>query len=237
VTLAELVQRARRLCETGERRILGITGAPGSGKSTLAAALVEALAPAAVLVCMDGFHLADRELVRLGRRDRKGAPDTFDAVGFVALLRRLRDPEEELVYAPEFRREIEEPIAGAVPVPREVPLVVTEGNYLLVDQGPWRPIAGLLDAAWYVQAPEEVRLRRLIARHIAHGKLPEAARAWSFGPDQRNAQLVAGTRDRADLVVRIDEVIGASWRGGESRRSRAGPEPRGPRPPSRPPAG
>jgi pantothenate kinase len=136
-TLAQLLERARRLAVAGERRILDITGAPGSGKSTLAAALVEALAPEAMLAGMDGFHLANRELERLGRRDRKGAADTFDADGYVGLLRRLRDPREELVYGPEFRREIEEPIACAVPVPREIPLVVTEGNDLLVDGGRW----------------------------------------------------------------------------------------------------
>jgi pantothenate kinase len=203
-SLAQLVDRARGLTTTGERRILGITGAPGSGKSTLAAALVDALAPAAVLVGMDGFHLANRELERLGRRDRKGAADTFDAGGYVALLRRLLDPDEELVYAPEFRREIEEPIACGVPVPRDVPLVVTEGNYLLVDRGAWKPVAGLLDETWYLDPPEAVRVERLVARHVAYGKEPAAARAWSLGTDQRNAELTARTRRRADLIVRVD---------------------------------
>jgi pantothenate kinase len=203
-TLPQLVERARRLAVMGERRILGIIGAPGSGKSTLAAAVVEALAPAALLVPMDGFHLANRELERLGRRGRKGAADTFDANGYVALLRRLRDPSEQLVYAPEFRREIEEPIACAVPVPREIPLVVTEGNYLLVDDGPWSPVAGLLDEAWYLDPPEDVRIERLVARHMAYGKEPAVARAWSLGTDQRNAELIADTRRHADLIVRID---------------------------------
>src|SRR5207249_5203212 len=122
-----LIERARSLSVPGERRILGICGPPGAGKSSLGAALVAALAPWAALVSMDGFHLANSELVRLGRRDRKGAPDTFDAAGYVALLRRLRDPAEDVVYAPAFRREIEEPVAGAIAVGREVQLVVTEG--------------------------------------------------------------------------------------------------------------
>jgi pantothenate kinase len=217
--LADLVERARRLSTAGERRILGLVGPPGSGKSTFAAALVERLAPGAVLVSMDGFHLADRVLRRLGRWDRKGAEDTFDASGFVALLRRLHDPEETLVYAPEFRREIEEPIACAVPVPREVPLVVVEGNYLLLDRGAWRHIRRLLDEAWYLDADEGVRLERLIARHVAHGKLPDAARAWALGTDQRNAELVAGTRRHADLAVRVDEVLVAVPPAGGSRRS------------------
>jgi pantothenate kinase len=171
----------------------------------LAAALVDALAPSAALVPMDGFHLANQELIRLGRRDRKGALDTFDASGYVALLGRLRDPVEDLVYAPDFRREIEEAIAGAIPIPRDVPLVVTEGNYLLVGEGPWAAVRGLLDQVWYLETDEVVRMGRLVARHVAHGKSPEAALAWSLGSDQRNADLVAGTRESADLIVRLPE--------------------------------
>jgi pantothenate kinase len=204
-----LIERARRLVVPGERRILGITGAPGSGKSALASTLIAALAPQAVLVPMDGFHLANEQLVRLGRRDRKGAMDTFDAAGYVALLRRLRDPAELLVYAPEFRRAIEEPIGCAIPVPRDVPLVVTEGNYLLVDEAPWSAVRPLLDEAWFLEPEEEVRIERLVARHVAYGKPPAAARAWSLGTDQRNAELVQKTRGRADLIVRlVDEPIG-----------------------------
>ncbi|MFG1920834.1 nucleoside/nucleotide kinase family protein [Cryptosporangium sp. NPDC048952] len=199
---SELLSRAQELA-SGPRRILGLTGAPGAGKSTLAASLVATLGPRAVLVPMDGFHLANAELIRLGRRDRKGAVDTFDAAGYVALLRRLRDPADELVYAPYFAREIEEPIACSLPVPAEVPLVVTEGNYLLVDEGPWAAARGLLDEVWYLEVDEEVRLDRLVARHIAFGKDPETARSWSHGTDQRNADLIAATRDRADRVVRL----------------------------------
>jgi pantothenate kinase len=199
-----LIERARRLAEPGRRRILGLAGAPGSGKSTLAAILTAALAPDAVLIPMDGFHLANEQLVRLGRRDRKGAADTFDADGYVALLRRLRDPAESLVYAPEFRREIEEPIACAIPAPRDVPLVVTEGNYLLVDEDPWSAVRSLLDEVWFLEPEEDVRIERLVARHVEFGKPPAAARAWSLGTDQRNAELVQKTRDRADLVVRLE---------------------------------
>jgi pantothenate kinase len=202
-TLAALVDRARALAEPGRRRILGVTGAPGAGKSTVAEAVVAALDGSAVLVGMDGFHLANVELERLGRRDRKGAADTFDAAGYAALLRRLREPGDEPVYAPEFRREIEEPIACAVPVPPETPLVVTEGNYLLVEEGSWAALRGLLDEVWFLDPPEELRLDRLIRRHEAFGKAPDAARAWALGTDQRNADLVAATRCRADLVVRL----------------------------------
>lgn len=198
----EALARARRLAGAGERRILGITGPPGAGKSTLAARVVAELGEVARSVAMDGFHLAEVELTRLGRRDRKGAVDTFDAAGYVALLRRLRDPAEEVVYAPEFRREIEESVAGAVSVPRQVPLVVTEGNYLLVEYGGWAPVRSLLDEAWYVESHEEARIARLVQRHVDYGKPPDAAREWVLGSDQRNAELVASTRHRAELVVR-----------------------------------
>jgi pantothenate kinase len=201
--LPELIEDARRLASAGARRILGLTGPPGAGKSELAAALVAALAPEAVLVPMDGFHLASSELVRLGRRDRKGAIDTFDAAGYVALLRRLRESVDDVVYAPEFRRDIEEPIACAIPVPRDVPLVVTEGNYLLVAESPWAALAELIDETWYLDPGEDVRIERLIARHIEYGKPPDAARAWSLGTDQRNADLVSATRPSADRVIRL----------------------------------
>jgi pantothenate kinase len=197
---AALVERARRLAGAGGRRVLGIAGPPGAGKSTLAARVVEALGPdVARLVGMDGFHYAQAELVRLGRADRKGAPDTFDADGFAALLARLRTSADDVVYAPEFRREIEEPIACAVPVPRAVPLVVTEGNYLLL----WPGVRPQLDECWYIAAVDEpARVERLIGRHVAFGRTPEAAREWVLRSDERNAALIATTRDRADLVVR-----------------------------------
>ena len=128
VRLANLIARAEALADSGQRRILGITGAPGSGKGTVAQAVLKALGPSAVVVPMDGFHLAGAELDRLGRTDRKGAPETFDAAGYVALLRRLREPDGETVYAPEFHRDVEESYAGAIAVPSDVPLVITEGQ-------------------------------------------------------------------------------------------------------------
>ena len=199
----ELVDRARSLAANGHRRILGIAGAPAAGKSTVAAAIVAALAPVAILVPMDGFHLAEAELHRLGRHPRKGAVDTFDADGFAALLRRLRAAPPGVVYAPEFRREIEEPIAGAIPVPADVPLVVTEGNYLLTDIGPWAEVRELLDEVWFLELDEGVRLERLTARHMAYGRDSAEAAGRARGTDQRNADLIAATRDRADLVVRL----------------------------------
>lgn len=197
----DLVERARLLASAG-RRVLGVTGPPGAGKSTLAAALVEELGAAAVLVPMDGFHLADSELDRLGRRDRKGAPDTFDAAGYLALLRRLRAGEDEVVWAPLFRRELELAEAGALAVPAGVPLVVTEGNYLLAD-GAFTAVRGLLDACWFLDVDPVLRRARLVARHVTHGRSPAAAEAWVAASDDRNAALVQATRDRADLLVRL----------------------------------
>jgi pantothenate kinase len=200
-TEEELFARARGLVARGGRQILGIAGPPGGGKSTVARAIVAALGEQARLVPMDGFHLAQSELVRLGRRDRMGAPDTFDAVGYAALLQRLRS-DDPVVYAPEFRREIEEPIAGAIAVPRHTPLVVTEGNYLLL----WPQVKPLLDECWYVETDEELRVQRLIQRHIQFGKTPDYARAWVMRSDERNAELVATTAGRADAIVKLQDV-------------------------------
>ena len=203
ISTGEAIERARALAARGRRALLGIAGPPGGGKSTLAHAVAGALGDRARVVGMDGFHLAQAELVRLGRRDRMGALDTFDGAGYVALLRRLRDATEDVVYAPEFRREIEEPIDAAVAVPSDVPLVVTEGNYLLVDEEPWAQVRGLLDEAWYVVQEEKARLELLIARHVAFGKTPGYARDWVMRSDQRNAELIETTRSRADVLVRI----------------------------------
>jgi pantothenate kinase len=194
------VARARRLT-AGPRRILGVAGAPGAGKSTIAAAVVRALGSAAALLPMDGFHLAGAELLRLGRRDRMGAPDTFDTAGYLALLRRLREAGPEPVYAPTFDRRIEEPVAGAILVEPTVPLVVTEGNYLLLDRGGWQQVRPLLDEAWFVAVNDHVRVDRLIQRHIRHGKTSTEARDWVLRSDEANARLIAATRERADLVI------------------------------------
>ncbi|MEU0335964.1 nucleoside/nucleotide kinase family protein [Streptomyces sp. NPDC006193] len=204
-TFDDLLVRARALAREGGRALLGIAGSPGAGKTTLAERLVDALngdgPPWAVHVPMDGFHLADAELDRLGRRDRKGAPDTFDAGGYAALLRRLREERDEVVYAPGFERVLEQPLAGAIPVPPSARLVVTEGNYLLLREGSWARVRCCLDEVWFCEVPEDERIRRLVARHEQFGKERTAAEAWVLGTDQRNADLVAATRERADLVV------------------------------------
>jgi len=195
------------LLQRGGRALLGLVGPPGAGKSTLAAALQAEFADVAQAVPMDGYHLANVELERLGRRGRKGAPDTFDGAGYVALLRRLRaQAGDEIVYAPEFRREIEEPIANAIPVFPGTRLVVTEGNYLLLEDGPWAQVAGLLDEVWYVDVPDALRVDRLTRRHVQFGRSADAAAAWVAGTDEPNARLIEASRGRASHVFRWDDA-------------------------------
>jgi pantothenate kinase len=197
MTFAELVERARVLASGPGRAVLGITGSPGAGKSTLAAALLGKLGSGVAHVPMDGFHLADVALTALGRLDAKGAPDTFDDGGYVALLRRLRADAEDVIYAPMFERDLEQPLAGAIAVPRSARLVVTEGNYLLH----WPDVHAELDEVWFCDPDPAVRMQRLVARHVAFGKEADRAASWVGAVDVPNAELVEATRDRADLIV------------------------------------
>jgi pantothenate kinase len=182
------------------RRIIGIAGAPGAGKTAYAARLVAESSVPAVQVPMDGFHLADSALVALGLRDRKGAPETFDAWGYAALLWRLRSATET-VWAPGFERGLEQPLAGAIAVPPDVELVVTEGNYLLLDRPEWRAVRAELDEVWFLDLADDVRRARLVARHVEFGKSPDAAQLWVARVDEPNAALVAASRERADRTV------------------------------------
>jgi pantothenate kinase len=199
----KLLTRARQLLERG-RAVLGICGAPGAGKSTTAGRLAAAIGEQAVVVPMDGFHLHDNELARRGLSDRKGAPETFDVRGYVALLRRVRTETEHTVYAPEFDRSRELSVAGAIAIRPAHRLVITEGNYLLYDQQGWQDVRPLLDETWFVEGDEKVRLRRLVRRHEEHGKPPDLAHRWATVSDQANAHIVVRTRPAADVLVRID---------------------------------
>lgn len=208
-TIEQLIGRARALASSGHRRVLGITGTPGAGKSTVCAELADALGSAAVLVGMDGFHLANAELIRLARRDRKGAPDTFDTDGYVALLARLRRQTHGVIYAPSFDRGLEESIGSAIAVDARVPLVITEGNYLLHDDGAWQGVSAELDESWFLEVEADERRRRLITRRETYGHSSDAAAAWVDGVDEPNARLVEQARDRADLVIRITTSPGS----------------------------
>jgi pantothenate kinase len=199
-----LVDRALAMSRTGDRVLLGITGPPASGKSTLAVRVAAAVGDTAVVVPMDGYHLHDDELARLGLSDRKGAPETFDVAGYAALLRRLRSETDHAVYAPEFDRSREESVAGAIGVHPWHRLVITEGNYLLLDSPGWTGVLPLLDETWYVEVDDDLRRERLVERHIASGRSADDALRWTNVSDQANAEIVARTRKAADILVDID---------------------------------
>ena len=228
--LAALAERARRLhAASGRRVVIGITGSPGAGKTALAQLVVDELnggpradegavtdvepsdsraeaVAVAVHLPMDGFHLANATLDRLGLRERKGAIETFDGWGFVALLERVRREVDHVVYAPAFERHVDEPVAGEITIGPSARFVVVEGNYLLADAEPWARVRGLLDEAWFCDTDDDERMSRLVRRHTAFGRSPAAARAWATEVDGVNARGIEPSRDRADLVV-----SGVTW--------------------------
>lgn len=187
----------------GQRYVLGICGAPGSGKSTLSAQLVAKLGTASVVVPMDGFHIASAALSSPEQLSRRGAIDTFDIDGYLALLQRLRDCSDRVIYAPGFDRRIGEPVAGLIPIQPTTQVVITEGNYLLSAEPRWREIRTFLDETWFLEVEDTVRISRLEARHREFGKSAAAAAAMARGSDEDNARRVAPAGELADLVIRF----------------------------------
>jgi pantothenate kinase len=201
MTPDDLVQDIRRRAGQGQGRfITALAGPPGSGKSTLAVDLVARLGAGAKAVPMDGFHYDDAVLNARGARDRKGAPDTFDARGFLHLLKRLRSEDE--VAIPLFDRDLEISRAGADIVTADDRLLVIEGNYLLLNEAPWPEALPLYDLTVWIDVPEAELDRRLVARWAHYGKTPEAARAWIDGNDMPNIRRVTQGSRAADVVLR-----------------------------------
>lgn len=204
--LAGLAELAAELVVDGRRAILGIAGGPGAGKTTFTEQLLAQLRCThpdgwVAHLPMDGFHIADVQLVRLGSADRKGAQDTFDGLGYAHLLHRVRTEPDSTIYAPGFERTIEQPVAAALVIPPQARLVVTEGNYLLLDQEPWRTARAELEQTWYITTDHTLRLQRLVARHVRFGKTPTDAHTWVMRSDEANAQLVATSSSSADHVI------------------------------------
>ena len=185
------------------RKIIGIFGKPGSGKSTLSKFLLKGMDPTLIsVVPMDGFHLSNKVLKELGKSDRKGAQDTFDVKGFTTLIARIKSDGADPIYYPVFDRSIEESIAAQGVVYPSTRVVIVEGNYLMHDKDGWQEIAPLLDQSWYAYLDEDIRISRLISRHIAFGKDPESAKAWAKGSDQVNAELIETGVARCDFLIR-----------------------------------
>jgi pantothenate kinase len=191
--------------KSSQRVLIGIIGKPGAGKSTLSKFLTSKLPKEFVTVVpMDGYHLSNKVLKDLGRSERKGAPDTFDVLGFVSLVKRIRSEQTQDIYYPIFDRAIEESIAAQGVVTSATKVVIIEGNYLLHDSGGWEILNDLLDESWLVDVDDDKRIARLIQRHIAFGKDPVAAKAWAKGTDEANAQLIERGRPRADFIIQTD---------------------------------
>jgi pantothenate kinase len=204
LTRDSALERASMLENSSERFILGIVGKPGVGKSTFTDFLREHLSQDLLAILpMDGFHMSNEELLELGRRDRKGAPDTFDVRSFIQTLAAIKESNGSDIKFPIFKREIEASIPDAGVIPAKATLIIVEGNYLLHDQSGWEQVGSYLDESWYLQVDDEQRMQRLIARHIAFGKSPEDAKDWSKGTDEANARVIQESEAKADFVVTL----------------------------------
>ena len=199
-TFEAALQRAATCLGIG-RGLIGIVGKPGAGKSTFGKALVEVLGESVELLSMDGFHLSNEVLQGLGISDRKGAPHTFDVHGYTSLLKQIRSELDNPIYYPVFDRAIEESIAAKGVIKPTTHLVITEGNYLLLGTGGWEEVRPLLDEVWFVEVDDDLRLERLIERHIRYGRSPKAAKAWARGTDEQNALVIEETRELADVII------------------------------------
>lgn len=186
------------------RVVIGITGKPGSGKSTVTSKLKETIpGERTVILSQDGYHLSNLQLESLGRSNFKGAPDTFDSEGFSKILFRVKSELKNNIYFPIFHREIEESISAEGLITEKTNVVLVEGNYLLFETHGWGEVAKHLDEIWYLQVDDDLRLSRLVARHVEFGKNPQVAVAWAHGSDEANARLIEKARDKANAFLLV----------------------------------
>lgn len=204
-TISESAAKLATRMDGPGRWLVAITGPPASGKSTLAEAIVELLGRRAALVPMDGFHLDNRVLDARGTTIRKGAPETFDADGFVATVQRLRDGGE--VVVPLFDRARDLAIAGASVIPNEADRVILEGNYLLFGEPPWSKLSALWDLSIRLDVGRETLRDRLIKRWRRHGLSPSEAERRTDGNDLANADRIAECALPADVFVDVSGAI------------------------------
>lgn len=186
------------------RTMIGIVGKPGAGKSTVVTEIQKQFSAEEVaIIPMDGYHLSNEELIKLGRRERKGAPDTFDVEGFISLITRVRNEIDKDHTFPIFHREIEASKADEGIVLRNTKVIVIEGNYLFSEEHNWSEVFPLLDQSWFIEIDDEIRMQRLITRHIKYGKTPQEAEEWSRGSDEENAKFIAKTASRAERIIKL----------------------------------
>jgi pantothenate kinase len=190
----------------GPRTVVGLAGPPGAGKSTLAHALVAEVerlagAGAAGYLPLDGFHLSNAQLDRLGLASRKGSAPSFDIWGYVALLRRVTQETGHDIYVPDYDRTLHEPVAARHLLRPGTRLAITEGNYLACPEPGWTAARNLMAEVWYVEVPDGVRDARLVERQLAAGRTAAGAREWVDTNDHPNGEQVKRSRENCDRIL------------------------------------